>query len=509
MKFRRLRIIGPVLGLALLVAAILTGAQTSAPAKDTKPASSEGSKATLRALGESFGEIAERVGPSVVTVYSEKVIKFRQPNFSFPFGDDSPFRWFFGDEQPEPHRPSPRQREYKFSQSGLGSGIIIDKDGHILTNNHVVNDVNEIKVILADKREFPAEVVGTDPKTDLAVIRIKGKVPRDLPAATLGDSDQVRVGDWVVAIGAPFGYVQTVTHGIISAKGRTGIGRDTGNYEDFLQTDAPINPGNSGGPLVNLRGEVIGINTAIATSAGQFAGVGFAIPSNLAREVMSELIKTGKVRRGFLGIGIQNVDEDLEHQFGLPDTNGALVSQVNKNSPADKAGLKVGDVVVRYNGKKVEDTQHLRNLVAATAPGERAELTVVRDGKERSFKITVGELATAKNETGGGGGESEEQKSASSDLGLTVAPLTAAAAKQYNLDENDKGVLVTDVEDGSPAAEADLRPGDLITEIDRQPVTSMAEFRDALARAKDKESVLILAKRDGASRFVIVRRKEK
>jgi serine protease Do len=511
MKPRRLQAIGIVLGLALFVATGLTvfiGADRPASSKEkARPSVAEGNTATLRALGESFGEIAERVGPSVVTVYSEKVVKLRQPDFSFPFGGDMPFRWFFGDEDsPQPRSPQPRQREYKFSQSGLGSGIIIDKDGHILTNNHVVNDVNEIKIMLADKRKFPAEIVGTDPKTDLAVIKIKGKVPHDLPAAVLGNSDDVRVGDWVLAIGAPFGYVQTLTHGIISAKSRTGVGRDTGNYEDFLQTDAPINPGNSGGPLVNLQGEVVGINTAIATSVGQFAGVGFAIPINMARDVMNELVKTGKVRRGFLGIVIQNVDGDLARQFGLSDNNGALVSQVTKDSPAAKAGIKVGDLILRYNGKKIEDTRHLRNLVAATSPDEKIDITVFRDGKERTFKVTVGELAPGKSE---GENENEGSKSSTSDLGLSVAPLTAANAKQYNLDENDKGVVVTDVDEGSPAAGAELRPGDLITEVDRQPVTNVNEFRDALAKAKEKDSLLILAKHEGASRFVILRRKEK
>jgi serine protease Do len=509
MNPKRLQACGIVLGLALFVATgllVLTGADRPTLLKEkARPPVADSNTAALRALGESFGEIAERVGPSVVTVYSEKVVKLRQPDFSFPFGGDSPFRWFFGDEDsPQPRPRQPRPREYKFSQSGLGSGIIIDKDGHILTNNHVVNDVNEIKIILADKREFPAEVVGTDPKTDLAVIKIKGKVPHDLPAAELGDSDAVRVGDWVLAIGAPFGYVQTLTHGIISAKGRTGVGPDDGNYEDFLQTDAPINPGNSGGPLVNLRGEVVGINSAIATSVGQFAGVGFAIPINMARDVMNELVKTGKVRRGFLGIIIQNVDEDLARQFGLSDNNGALVSQVTKDSPAGKAGVKVGDIILRYNGKKIEDTRHLRNLVAATAPNEKVEVTVFRDGKERAFQVSVGELAPGKAEAEG---ESEEAKSASSDLGLGVAPLTAASAKQYNLDENDKGVVVTDVDEASPAADAELRPGDFITEVDRQPVTTVDEFREALAKAKGKDSLLILAKRGGASRFVILRRK--
>ncbi|HUJ11754.1 MAG TPA: DegQ family serine endoprotease [Verrucomicrobiae bacterium] len=506
MKPRRLQALGILFGTGLFVATglmIFTGADRPPASREkTRAPIADGNTAALRALGESFGEIADRVGPSVVTVYSEKVIKFHQPDFSFPFGDQFPFHWFFGDQDSPHPRFQPRQREYKFSQSGLGSGIIVDKEGHILTNNHVVNDVNEIKVILADKREFPAEIVGTDPKTDLAVIKIKGEAPRDLPTAVLGDSDAVHVGDWVLAIGAPFGYAQTVTHGIISAKGRTDVDEDSNDYEDFLQTDAPINPGNSGGPLVNLNGEVIGINTAIATSVGQFAGVGFAIPINMARDVMNELIQTGKVRRGFLGIGIQNIDEDLAHKFDLPDTNGALVSQVNKDSPAERAGIKVGDVIVRYNGKKIEDTQRLRNLVAATAPDHKADVTVFRNGQERTLVVTVGELASAKGE---GGEETEEANSAASDLGLTVAPLTTANAKQYNLDANDKGVVVTDVEDDSPAADGDLRTGDLITEVNRQPVANPDEFQDALARAKAKDSVLILAKRDGVSRFVILR----
>jgi serine protease Do len=318
MNPKKLQAIGLALGLALFVATgllVFTGADRPVPVRETaRPPVADGGTAALRALSDSFGSIAERVGPSVVTVYSEKIVKLQRPDFPFPFGGDSPFHWFFGDED-SPRQP--RQRPQEFRQGGMGSGIVIDKDGHILTNNHVVREMDEIKVTLADKRSFQAKVVGTDPNTDLAVIKIEGKVPQDLAAATLGDSDDVRIGDWVLAIGAPFGYAQTVTHGIISAKGRTSVGRDEGHYEDFLQTDAPINPGNSGGPLVNLHGEVIGINTAIATSVGQFAGVGFAIPINMARDVMNELVKTGKVRRGLLGVIIQGVDEDLARQLGL------------------------------------------------------------------------------------------------------------------------------------------------------------------------------------------------
>jgi serine protease Do len=466
----------------------------------------DGNTAALRALGETFGEIADRVGPSVVTVYSEKVVKFHRPEFGFPSQGD-PFGWFFGDgDAPQGHPRQPREREYRFSRSGLGSGIVIDKEGHILTNYHVVQDVDEIKVILSDKRTFAAKIVGSDPKTDVAVIKIDDGVPHNLPVAALGDSDNVRVGDWVVAIGAPFGYTQTVTHGIISAKGRSNVGSGD-NYEDFIQTDAPINPGNSGGPLINLRGEVIGINTAIATSAGQFQGVGFAIPINMAREILPTLVNGGKVSRGFLGIGIQNVDEGLAHKFGLSDNKGALVSQVNKDSPAKKSGIKVGDIITRYNGKSVEDTRHLRNMVAATAPGTRADVTVFRNGKELTLNVTVGEL---KAEKSGGESESEgEESKTASDLGLTVEPLTAEKAAQYHLDESDKGVVVTDVDQDSPAAEAELAPGDLITEVDHTPVNSVSEFHSAVAKAKGKDSILLLVKRGDASRFVIIKAKGK
>jgi len=506
MNSTRLRAIGIVGGVALFaVTSLLVFTATDRPASAAPPVP-DGNTAALRALGETFGEIAQRVGPSVVTVYSEKVMKLHRPDYGSPFEGD-PFRRFFGDGDSPQGRPrQPRDREYRFSQRGLGSGIIIDKEGHILTNYHVVQDVDEIDVILPDKRTFAAKIVGTDPKTDVAVIEIKDAVPHDLSAATLGDSENVHVGDWVVAIGAPFGYTQTVTHGIVSAKGRGDV--DVGNnYEDFIQTDAAINPGNSGGPLVNLRGEVIGINTAIATSVGQFSGVGFAIPINMARDVLPTLLKGGKVSRGFLGVIIQNVDEDLARKFGLSDNNGALVAQINKDSPAKTAGIKVGDIITRYDGKTVEDTRHLRNMVAATAPGTKADVTVFRNGKELTLKVTVGELSAEKS---GGEAESEgEAAKPSSDLGLTVEPLTPEKAGQYHLDESDKGVVVTDVDQDSSAAEAQLRPGDLIAEVDHAPVSSASEFHSAVGKAKDKDSILLLVKRGGASRFVIIKQKEK
>jgi serine protease Do len=489
-------------------ATILAGTAASAAAKPASPAP-PADIAAARALSGVFNAAAERVQPSVVSVYSEKVVKFRNFEWSFPFNEDSPFRRFFDqpqDEQRAPRRRSPR--EYRVPQRGLGSGIIMDKEGHILTNNHVVHDVDEIKVTLADKRVFDAEIVGTDAKTDLAIIKIKGKVPDDLPIAELGDSDVLRVGDWVLAIGAPFGYAQTVTLGIVSAKGRVvGLMRDDKgslqSYEDFIQTDAAINPGNSGGPLVNIDGQVVGINSVIATSIGQYAGVGFAIPSSMVKQVMPVLLKGGKVTRGMLGVMIQEIDSDLAKQFGLSDTKGVLIAQVNKDSPAEKAGIKVGDVILRFDGKAVEDTSYLRNLVAATVPGTKADVVVLRDGKEKTIRVTIGTLTA---ETGGTGAEEGGETESASSIGITVAPLTADKAKELGY-EKDEGVLITEVEDNSPAARAELRPGDLITEINRDKVTSVAQCKDAVAKAKDKESILVLIKRQGASRFVIVKLK--
>jgi serine protease Do len=504
MNAKKLQAIGIVLGVALFVATgllILTGTDRPPPASAPSLRSvSTASTASLRQLSDTFAEVAEHIKPCVVSVHSEKVTKFRQPDWSSPFGDDSPFRWFFQDPR-NPRSPQPRERQFR--QQGLGSGIVIDRDGDILTNYHVVKDVDEISVTLADKRTFKAEIVGTDPKTDLAVIKIKDKVARDLPAAELGDSDSLRVGDWVLAVGAPFGYEQTVTAGIVSAKGRTNV-LEPEMYQDFIQTDAAINPGNSGGPLVDLHGKVIGINTAIATSVGQYAGVGFAIPINMVRDIMPTLIKGGKISRGMLGVIIQDIDDDLAKQFNLPNSQGVLVAQVNKDSAAEKAGIKVGDVILRYNGKKAEGVRQLRNMVAATAPGAKVEIVLLRNGKERTVTAQIGELATEKGEAGTGeeGGENET----TSDFGLTVAPLTPDSAKQYGY-EKEEGVLVTAVEQGSPAADAGLQVGDLITEVARQKVAGVDEYRDALAKAKGKDSVLMLIKHEGTSRFVIVKLK--
>jgi len=469
----------------ILIGLLVAPAQAALDESVTAPA---------RDLSKAFEAVAAHVKPAVVSVYSEKTVRFRSWDWEFPFGEDF-FERFFGRELPR-RRSQPAPREYRIPQRGQGSGIIVDKDGHILTNNHVVRDVDKIKVQLADKRTFDAEIVGRDEKTDVAIIKIKGRVPRDLPVASLGDSDTLKVGDWVLAIGAPFGLAQTVTAGIISAVGRADVG--IADYEDFIQTDAAINPGNSGGPLVNMRGEVIGINTAIATPIGQFAGVGFAIPINMAKHMMPTLLKGQTVTRGFLGVIIQDITEELADQFKLADTRGALVSQVNKDSPADKAGIKPGDVIIKYQGKPVADTRELRNAVAATAPGAKAELTIRRDGKEKTLTVTIGELTPEKMvaaDTGKGGTLDR--------FGLTVQPVTPALAEEFGYDKNARGLLITDVAEDSPAEAAQLRRGDLIVEANRQPVATIGELREALAHSRD--TALLLVKRKDASLYVVLR----
>ncbi len=496
MNSKYLSTIGLSLGLALFVATgllLTTGSDRAQPeaAHTVQPVSAR-SVAALQEMSDTFAEVAERVKPSVVTVYSEKSVKL--PDMQFPFGEDFPFRWFFG--HPPDRRSPPRERQFR--QSGMGSGIIVDKDGHILTNHHVVRDMTDISVKLASGARYDAELVGSDPKTDLAVLRIKGKVPRDLVPAELGDSEALRVGDWVLAVGAPFGYEQTVTAGIISAKGRVGIDRSRDKYEDFIQTDAAINPGNSGGPLVNLRGQVIGINTAIATSVGQFAGVGFAIPVNMAQHVMHDLITDGKVTRGYLGVIIQDLNPELAEQFGITDTQGVLISQLNADTPAAQAGLRVGDVIRQFDGRAVENVQQLRNLVANTAPGKSVPVRVIRDGQERTVNVTVGELPADD--------VAASPVTAPGKLGLTVQPLTPEKAGELGY-EGETGLVVTEVDDGSPAAAAGIQPGDLILEINRAKVATLAEFRAAIEKAAGKETLLVLVKNQTGTRFAILRQK--
>jgi len=378
-----------------------------------------------------------------------------------------------------------------FRQQSLGSGFIIDRDGTILTNNHVVENGQKITVKLQDGREFEAKVVGKDAKTDIAIIKIDAK--GDLPVAALGDSDKLEVGEWVVAIGNPFGLESTVTSGIVSAKGRH-IG--AGPYDNFIQTDASINPGNSGGPLINLRGEVVGINTAIFSQSGGNIGIGFATPINSAKDIIPELKSKGKVTRGWLGVSIQNVTPDIASSLGLERSRGALVADVLKEGPAERAGLKVGDVIVEFDGTEIKDSSDLPAIVARTRPGKQVSVKVLRDKKETNVPVTITEL------------KEEEVVAAAKekgDLGLTVQKVTPEIAENLQLGRA-TGVVITAVESGSAAEEAGLQQGDVIVEVDRKPVRDIPDFRKAVSGAKKGQRILFLVRREGNSLFVALRK---
>ncbi len=481
-------------GLGLLIAAALFVAIAANHPQSpdlTPPGPIEDSVvAPAQQLSRAFAAVAAHVKPAVVSVYSEKRVRFQSPDFQFPFGDDF-FHQFFGQQSPSPPHP----HEYSVPQRGEGTGMILDRQGHILTNYHVVADVDTINVQLADKRVFKAKIAGADPKTDVAVLELTGSIPDNLPTVELGDSDALEVGHLVMAIGSPFGLAQTVTTGIVSAKGRSNVGIT--DYEDFLQTDAPINPGNSGGPLINMRGEVIGMNSAIETQVGQFAGVGFAIPINLIKTMLPSLTAGKPITRGVIGISIQDVTKELADQFGLPEAKGALISQVNKDSPAEKAGLKAGDVIVRYDATDVSDTSQLRRLVAATAPGTSVKVTVIRDGKQRDFMVTVGAMQGKTLAVTPGASANQLTQ-----LGLNVQTLNAELARRYGI-EASKGVVITAVEPGSLAATYGLEAGDLIVEADHKPVTNTADLQSLLSR--DKKQILLLVKRKTGSIFLVLK----
>ena len=426
----------------------------------------------------SFANLADAVRHSVVNISTTQVVK-GSPLMPF-FGPGSSFGDFFGKNFPQ----SP-QGEMK--THALGSGFIIDKSGLILTNNHVVEKATEIKVKIESGKEYNAKLVGRDPKTDLALIQTKPDA--DFPdAVLLGDSDAIRVGDWVIAVGNPFGLGHTVTDGIISATGRV-IG--AGPYDDFLQTDAAINPGNSGGPLFNMKGEVIGINTAIIA---QGQGIGFAIPINMAKELLPQL-KSGKIIRGWLGVMIQDITPELAKSFGLKTTEGVLISDVVKNDPADKAGLKAGDVVIRFDGKEIKNAHVLSRIVANTPPGRQVVLEILRNGKESKVSATIGSMPLK--------GEVQPAKEEST-WGLTVQELTPQLAERLGLDPSEKGVIVAQVEPGSPAGEAGIQPGDLIQEVNRQPIRDMNDYIQAIRAAKKGESLLLLIGRGEGSLFVVL-----
>ena len=440
-------------------------------------------------LSKLFRAVARAVKPAVVEVRVKK--RVRVPSFD----PEEFFRRFWG-QAPGPGWEPPRERY--FMQRGLGSGVIVDaKHGYILTNYHVVSDADEVEVVLADGRKFQTEWVRTDWQTDLAVLKIK---PEKLTAAPLGDSDKMEVGDWVLAIGSPEGLPQTVTAGIISAKGRQTGGRP---YENFLQTDAAINKGNSGGPLVNIRGEVIGINTAIVSRTGVNEGIGLAVPANMARHVMEQLIEQGKVVRGFLGVTIQDVDEELARSFNLPHTRGALVTKVVEDSPADKAGLREEDFIVAVGSKPVANKDELRNLIAQIRPGKRVELTVIRKGKEKKLTVKIGHQPADMFARYPGRPARDEESPKR--YGLVVSELTPQRLRRYGYPEGTKGVLIEKVDPDSDAAEKGLVPGMVIDQVNGKRVTSTQAFAAAVAAKRKKGRLLLrVLSPDGGRRYVVI-----
>ncbi len=463
----------------LLTGVIITSGLNATPPSLAKevPLTTPKQEVSVAAVPSSFAQLAKSLSPSVVNV---RVTKVEKTVFQGQHGPEG----YFGDFFDQFFKEMPQMPRNHRTQ-GAGSGVIIDEDGTILTNNHVVEGAREVTVTLDDKREFEASVVGVDPKTDLAVLKIDTQEP--LPVAAMANSDQIQVGDWVMAIGNPFGLNHTVTSGIVSAKGRV-IG--AGPYDDFIQTDASINPGNSGGPLFNMKGEIVGINTAIIPN-GQ--GIGFAIPINTAKPLIPQLVNNGEVTRGYLGVNIQSITPELAEALELEIRKGALVGDVQPDSPAEEGGIKRGDIIVAYNGKQIGDSHDLPPIVAATKVGEKAKVTILRNGKEKNLSIKVGKLQSDESIR-------ELAKPAKKKWGMQLQNITPQIAQQLRLDV-EKGVVVAGVESGSPAHEAGVRQGDIIVEVNRKPVDSAKGVVDQVAK-NDDDTLLLLVQRDKATFFV-------
>ena len=448
----------------------------------------------------SFADLAQRLLPAVVNVSTTQTVKGREGVELPQLPPGSPFEGFFK-EFFERNRPG-QQRQRR--ETSLGSGFLVDVRGYVVTNNHVIQDADEIAVILQDNTRLPAKLIGKDPKTDLAILKVEpGELK--LPVVALGDSDAARVGDWIIAIGNPFGLGGTVTAGIISARGRD---INAGPYDDFLQTDASINKGNSGGPLFNLAGDVIGINTAIYSPSGGSIGIGFAIPSSTAKVVIDQLIKFGEVKRGWLGVHIQAVTDEIAESLGIKETTGALVASTMKDGPAEKAGIKAGDVILEFNGRKVTEMRRLPRIVADAPVGSKSKAIIWRDGKRQEVMVDIGALKEGEEQLSRlSPSDSTAKPSTVEALGLTLSDVTPRLREQFSLDADAKGVVVTEVTANGAGAEKGIRPGDLIVEVSQEEVSSVDDVAAKVKAAKDagRRSVLLLLEGQGGLRFVAVR----
>jgi serine protease Do len=469
--------------LAVSVAEFGYGMNTSGKIKGAPSNPVAASLAVSSTVPGNFSELAEKARPGVVNVQVNKKVKISGlERFGVnPFGERDPFWDFFGPFGGSGNNVPERK------QRGIGSGFIISQDGYILTNNHVIEGADEIKVKLANGKEFTGKIIGRDPKTDLALVKIEAA---DLQPLKLGNSDDLKVGEWVMAVGSPFGLEQTVTAGIVSAKGRV-IG--SGPYDNFIQTDASINPGNSGGPLINMKGEVVGINTAIIAS-GQ--GIGFAIPIDMAKEITPQLQKKGRVTRGLLGVSIQDLTPELAKSLGLEESKGALVAQVTPDGPADKAGIKQGDVIVNFDGKQIDDSHDLPRVVASTPVGKTVTIRVLREGKEIGLQAEIVEMEDEKL--------AEKRSIGPQSLGITVQNLTPQIARELGL-KKAEGIVITAVEPASPAEEASLQPGDVILSVNRKQVKDVDDFEKIIEKAKKGDTILLLVKKGQSALFVAVK----
>jgi Do/DeqQ family serine protease len=482
---------------ALLVAGAAWRLSAQAPTPPPRPVATVTTPIARAVAGgrDSYADIVKVVAPSVVTIHAEGKSSASPAEFQMP--NDDFFRQFFG-ERGERDENGPARRPHAFKQHALGSGVIVGSDGYILTNNHVVDGADDVRVELTDGRTLVAKVVGTDKPSDLALLKVAAS---DLHPVALGNSSNVEVGDVVLAVGNPLGVGQTVTMGIISAKGRsTATGEGSVSYEDFLQTDAPINHGNSGGALVNTRGELIGINSQILSESGGNIGIGFAIPSNMARHVMDDLRTKGKVTRAQLGVSVQGLTSDMAESLGMKEVGGAIIGSVAPGSAADRAGLKRGDVIRAFNGQPVHDTNTLRNRVSESTPGSTADVTIVRDGSEKHVSVKLDEAAPEKVAQRSGESDSGEKGA----LGVSVAPLTPELASRLRLPKDARGVVVQAVNPEGRAADAGVQSGDVIQEVNRQPVQTTDDLRAAVRKTPERP-LLLLVNRQGHDFFVTVR----